>query len=222
MTRRLLETTCLGLLAACIGTVAWAQRCRHLQHEDAEKIFKARPYSPWAERNFPMRPLFGDTHLHTALSFDAGAAGARLGPKEAYRFAKGEQVISSTGQPAKLSRPLDFLVVTDHSDNMGFFGDFLAGKPEILKNPQAREWYDMMQSGKAAEAAFAIVTTFSQGKFPPEILYQPGNPAYRSTWQSIIDAAEEANEPGRFTRCHRLRVDIALQGQQPAPERDLP
>ena len=68
-----------------------------------------------------MRPLFGDTHLHTALSFDAGAAGARLGPREAYRFAKGEEVISSTGQPVKLSRPLDFLVVTDHSDNMGLF-----------------------------------------------------------------------------------------------------
>ncbi len=132
-------------------------------------------------------------------SFDAGAAGARLGPREAYRFAKGEEVISSTGQPARLSRPLDFLVVADHSDNMGFFGDFLAGKPEILQNAQAREWYDMMQSGKAVEAAFAIVNTFAQGKFPPEITYAPGNPAYRSTWQSIIAAAEEANDPGRFT-----------------------
>jgi hypothetical protein len=96
-------------------------------------------------------------------------------------------------------RPLDFMVVTDHSDNMGFFGDFLAGKPEILKNPQARIWFDMMQSGKGGEAAVSIVTTFAQGKFPPDILYQPGNPAYRSTWQSIIDAAEEANEPRRFT-----------------------
>lgn len=195
----------LALLATCLGTVARAQEqaptgdAGTLTQEDTEKFFKARPYSPYAERHFPVRPLFGDTHLHTALSFDAGASGARLGPREAYRFAMGEEVISSTGQPVRLSRPLDFLVVTDHSDNMGFFGDFLAGKPELLKNPKAREWYDMMQSGKAAEAAFAIVTTFAQGKFPPEILYQPGNPAYRSTWQSIIDAAEEANNPGRFT-----------------------
>ncbi|MBA5800701.1 DUF3604 domain-containing protein [Rhizobium changzhiense] len=203
--RNSLRIVGLALLATCLGTVSHAQEpaptgdAGTLTQEDTEKIFKARPYSPYAERNFPMRPLFGDTHLHTALSFDAGAAGARLGPREAYRFAKGEEVISSTGQPVRLSRPLDFLVVTDHSDNMGFFGDFLAGKPELLKNPKAREWYDMMQSGKAAEAAFAIVTTFAQGKFPPEILYQPGNPAYRSTWQSIIDAAEEANNPGRFT-----------------------
>ncbi len=199
MIRKLLETTCLGLLAASIGTAALAQDAGTYSVEEAEKAFKARPYSPYAERNFPRRPLFGDTHLHTTLSFDAGAAGARLGPREAYRFAKGEEVISSTGQPARLSRPLDFLVVADHSDNMGFFGDFLAGKPEILQNAQAREWYDMMQSGKAAEAAWDIVMTFSQGKFPPDIIYQPGNPAYRSTWQGIIAAAEEANDPGQFT-----------------------
>jgi hypothetical protein len=195
----------LALLAACLGTVSRAQEqaptgdAGTLTHDDTDKLYKARPYSPYAERNFPMRPLFGDTHLHTDLSFDAGAAGARLGPREAYKFAKGEEVISSTGQPVRLARPLDFLVVTDHSDNMGWFGDFLAGKPEILKNAQAREWYDMMQSGRGGEAAWAIVGTFSQGKFPPEIIYQPGNPAYRSTWLSIINAAEEANDPGRFT-----------------------
>ena len=50
-------------------------------------------------------------------------------PSDAYRFAKGEEVTASSGQPAKLSRPLDFLVVADHSDNMGFFPDLLAGKP---------------------------------------------------------------------------------------------
>jgi hypothetical protein len=86
----------------------------------AEKVFPdRRPYSPWAGRDFPSRPLFGDTHLHTAYSFDAGAFGARLLPSDAYRFAKGEEITASSGQPTKLSRPLDFLVVSDHSDNMG-------------------------------------------------------------------------------------------------------
>ena len=94
----------------------------------ADRAFPAeRPYSPWAGRNFPSRPLFGDTHLHTSFSMDAGAFGARLGPREAYRFAKGEEVMASSGQPVKLSRPLDFLVVADHSDNMGFFPQLLAG-----------------------------------------------------------------------------------------------
>lgn len=199
MIRKPLTITSLVLLTVCVGAVARAQDAGTYTEEQAGQAIKARPYSPYAGRNFPTRPLFGDTHLHTALSFDAGAAGARLGPREAYKFAKGEEVISSTGQPARLSRPLDFLVVADHSDNMGWFTDFMAGKPEILRNAQAREWYDMIQSGRAGEAAWAIVVTFSQGKFPPDIIYQPGNPAYRSVWQSIISAAEETNDPGRFT-----------------------
>src|ERR1700712_1110125 len=75
---------------------------------DSTKVFPVKPpYSPYANRSFPTRPFFGDTHLHTSLSFDAGAAGCRVGPKDAYRFAKGEQIMASSGQPVKLSRPLD-------------------------------------------------------------------------------------------------------------------
>jgi len=93
-----------------------------LDKETADKAFPTKPpYSPYAGRNFPTRPYFGDTHTHTSFSMDAGAFGARLGPKDAYRFAKGEEVIASSGQRAKLSRPLDFMVVADHSDGMGFF-----------------------------------------------------------------------------------------------------
>ena len=149
-----------------------------LDKESADKVFPAkRPYSPWAGRNFPTRPLFGDTHLHTSFSMDAGAFGARLGPRDAYRFAKGEEVMASSGQLAKLSRPLDFLVVTDHSDNMGFFPDLLAGKPELLADPLGRKWYDMIQSGNGAEAAVEIVTAFGAGKFKGPILYSPDSAA---------------------------------------------
>ena len=91
------------------------------------KLARKPPYSPNAGRDYAMRPLWGDTHLHTSASFDAGAAGTTLGARDAYRFARGEEVISSSGQPAKLARPLDFLVVADHSDNMGFAPDLLAG-----------------------------------------------------------------------------------------------
>ena len=75
-------------------------------------------------------PLFGDTHLHTGFSMDAGAFGARLTPRDAYRFARGEEITSNTGQPVKLSRPLDFLVVADHSDGMGFFPQLMGGDPD--------------------------------------------------------------------------------------------
>ena len=107
----------------------------------------ANVYSPYAGRNFPTEVMWGDTHLHTDLSMDAGAFGARLGPDDAYHFAKGNEVISSTGVPARLSRPLDFLVVADHSDNMGFFPLLLSGDQSFLADPTGRRWYDMVQQG---------------------------------------------------------------------------
>jgi len=164
-----------------------------------DRLNQPPPYSPNAGRSFPDRPLFGETHLHTTLSFDAGTFGARLGPRDAYRYAKGQEILSNTGQPVRIARPLDFTVVTDHSDNMGFFAEFAAGNPDILANAQARGWYELMQSGKGAEAAIQIITAFSNGSFPVEIMSQPGTKLYRDTWKDIIAAAEEANEPGRFT-----------------------
>src|ERR1700704_2643483 len=143
-----------------------------LDKATAEQAFKKRPYSPYADRNFPTRPLFGDTHLHTSFSMDAGAFGCRLSPRDAYRFARGEQVMASNGQTAKVSRPLDFLLVADHSDNMGFSPDLFAAKPEILADPMGRRWYDLVQSGKGAEAALEIISAFAQGKFPKALMYE--------------------------------------------------
>jgi hypothetical protein len=166
----------------------------------AEKVFANKPiYSPYAGRNFPTRPLFGDTHLHTAASFDAGAFGARLTPRDAYRFARGEEITASSGQPAKLSRPLDFLVVSDHSDNMGFFPDFFAGKPNLLADPQGKKWYDMIMSGQGSQAALELIFAFSKGTLPKDLVYTPDNPAYKAAWQDTVKAAEEYNDPGRFT-----------------------
>ena len=164
-----------------------------------DRIVQKRPYSPYAGRDFPARPLFGDTHVHTSFSMDAGAFGARLGPRDAYRFAKGEELTASSGQPVRLSRPLDFLVVADHSDNMGFFPDLLAGRANVLADATGRRWYDMVQSGKGPDAAIEIIVAFSQGKWPKKLSYAPGTAAYRSAWRETIKAAEEANEPGRFT-----------------------
>jgi hypothetical protein len=159
----------------------------------------APPYSPYVGKSLPARPLFGDTHLHTAFSMDAGAFGARLSPRDAYRFARGEQVTASSQQPVRLSRPLDFLVVADHSDNMGFFPDLFAGKPEIMADPTGKKWYDMIQSGKGNDAAIEIIVAFSHGTFPKDLMYFPGTKNYQAAWEQTIAAAEEYNEPGRFT-----------------------
>ena len=171
-----------------------------LDKKAAERVFATKPiYSPYAGRKFPTRPLFGDTHLHTAASFDAGAFGARLGARDAYRFARGEEVTTSSGQPAKLSRPLDFLVVADHSDNMGVFPDLFAGKPEILADPTGKKWYDMIMGGKGGAAALEMIMSFSAGTFPKALVYSPDTRAFKNAWQDNVAAAEQYNEPGRFT-----------------------
>jgi hypothetical protein len=158
-------------------------------------------YSPYAGRNFPTRVFWGDTHLHTGMSMDAGAFGARLGPADAYRFARGEELTSSTGQHVKLGRPLDFLVVADHSDNMGFFPRLFAGDPDMLADPTGRRWYDMVQEGgeEGVKAAVEIIVAFSQGTFPEALASLPGSAAYRSAWEETMEAAEEYNDPGHFT-----------------------
>jgi hypothetical protein len=192
-----------GLLATPF--LAWAQQsipgdAGTLDKETAAKVHPTKPqYSPYAGRNFPVRPLFGDTHLHTSMSFDAGMFGCRLGPVEAYRFARGEEVTSSTGQRVRLSRPLDFLVVADHSDFMGLAPDFLGGKPEVLADPTARRWFELIREGKAGEAFNELLPVYGAGKMPATMQYLPGSPGYRSAWQATIQAAEQANEPGRFT-----------------------
>ena len=201
MQMSLVKAMLLGATALAVCNPALADGdVGQITKEKIEKVFPSkRPYSPYADRNFPTRPLFGDTHLHTAVSFDAGVFGARLTPRDAYRFAKGEQVISNTGQPARLSRPLDFLVVADHSDNMGMFPDLAAGKPNIIADPQGRKWYDMMKEGRGQEAALQVIAAFSNGTFPKALIYEPDTAAFKSTWLDTIEAAEENNDPGRFT-----------------------
>jgi hypothetical protein len=166
-------------------------------------LYPGKAYSPYAERSFPDRVFWGDTHLHTALSMDAGLFGARLGLEDAYRFARGEQVTASSGQPAKLGRPLDWLVIADHSDGMGFFNDLAAGNPQILKFEQARPWYDGLQAGgeAATNAALNLITTFAQGDIDTQMMaeYSPGGKTYASVWEKVIDSAERFNDPGSFT-----------------------
>ncbi len=171
--------------------------------ESLSNLYPGKAYSPYAQRNFPVRVFWGDTHLHTGLSMDAGLFGARLGLDDAYRFARGEEVTASSGQPAKLGRPLDWLVIADHSDGMGFFNDLAAGDPNIIKYDQAKPWYEGLQKGGAAsaEAALSLIGTFSQGQINPEMMaeYSPGGKTYASIWERVVDAAERFNDPGSFT-----------------------
>jgi Protein of unknown function (DUF3604) len=152
-------------------------------------------YSPYLTEDFPNQVFFGDTHVHTTFSADAGMIGNTLGPDEAYRFAKGETVTSSMGVPARLARPLDFLVVADHSENLGIAPLLAKADPELLATDYGKELYDLVAAGDLPGAWTVFSVTKSKGVDPladkPEI--------YMSAWHLITDAAERHNEPGLFT-----------------------
>jgi len=149
-----------------------------------------------ASESYPTQVFFGDTHLHTDLSMDAGAFGNRIGMDEAYQFARGDEVTSSTGIKTKLSKPLDFLVIADHSDGMGFFPDLMKGKEYVMKYEESVKWKKMIDDGDGGGAAIDIIKTFSQGKMP----FKTNDVSMMTpVWKNVVDAAEKYNDPGKFT-----------------------
>ena len=158
-------------------------------------------YSPNADLGYPTQLLFGETHLHSALSADAGGGGTTLMPRDLYRFARGEQVTSNTGQAVKLGRPYDFMALTEHTDGMGSITDILNGAPNIMADEQGRKYHEEFTAGgeRARQASYDLIKQFSQGTLSPVLNYQPGNPGYTRTWENLVQTAEEYNEPHRFT-----------------------
>jgi hypothetical protein len=167
-----------------------------LYPDEVAPLYKAPGYSPYAGRNYPTRVLWGDTHLHTANSLDAAVFGNTLGPEEAYRFARGEEVVSATGQRVKLGRPLDFLVVADHAEGLGSAIELRKGNPALMGDATLKRWHDMMGGDKAADAAIELVRSIGTGTTPKK-LFDPL--LIRSAWHNYTATAERYNEPGRFT-----------------------
>ena len=195
----------VAIVAAAITVCSTSYAQLPAPTEDVKDSFPSQKhYSPYAGRNFPTAVFWGDTHVHTGNSLDAGAFGARLLPEDAHRFARGEELTSSTGLQVKLSRPLDFLVVADHSDNMGFFPLLKSGDRKMLADPTGKKWYDMIQEGgqQGVAAAIEIIQSLTGNSFPEALYLAPGTAAYRSTWDKTIKAAEKYNEPGRYTAFH--------------------
>ncbi|MGH8035983.1 MAG: DUF3604 domain-containing protein, partial [Lysobacterales bacterium] len=158
----------------------------------------ASAYLPNPDRAYPERVLWGDEHIHTGWSADAGLGGATLGPEDAVRFALGQEVKSSTGQMAKLKRPLDWIAVTDHSDGMGVINQLRAGNVEFLADPRAKRWYDMMNTSieEGTLALREVVQAQSTQDVPAVFL----DPKWMVTaWEKTVDIMEQYNHPGKFT-----------------------
>ena len=190
-----------GLTLCMFTQPVFADSVGSIQQEDVKGVFKAPGYSPYAGRNTPSLPLWGDTHLHTSLSLDARAFGATLGPEEAYRLARGEEITTSHGERVKLARPLDWLVISDHSDAMGTMNEIVAGNPDLMRDSKVKDWHDrIIQGGDTALAAtMEVIGTFAgvSGETIPEILMDKN--FVRSIWEDYLEIAERYNDPGRCT-----------------------
>ena len=154
-------------------------------------------YSPYPEENFPNQVFYGDTHLHTGYSTDAGMVGCTLGPEDAYRFARGETVTSSHGLKARLQRPYDFLVVSDHAENLGLATAIAESNPELLKNEWGKMEHDLVKSG--LEGGIKAYDNWMATTAKREDPLKDMTELTKTMWQRVIDAAEKYNEPGRFT-----------------------
>lgn len=153
-------------------------------------------------RDLPSKVFWGDTHLHTADSPDAFGFGARLGPEDALRFARGEQVTSTSGVNARLERPLDFLVIADHAVGLGVSREIFEGNSELLDDPRIKRWHDMMHEGgeTAQEVTREMIDGHLAGTNPaalsdPEVM----GPIVQNIWQARGHIVERYNEPGEFT-----------------------
>ena len=202
--KRLIGSIALGALAVA-GIAGVTQKATS----------PARAAEPPAEAVLAAGPLWGDTHLHTTNSFDAFAAGNRLGPEEALRFARGEGVLLPNGMTAKLGRPLDFLVIADHSDGIGMTARLYNTPIEQITDPTLRRWHTMMHAGgqEAYKMFREVVVAVATGTLPADI----GDPAHqaettRKVWDNQLDIVERYNQPGHFTALIGFEYSLQPRG----------
>jgi hypothetical protein len=191
--RRNMARACLFLSTAILVFAAAEAQAQDAPPPTREQI----NYSPYPGQDYPNQVFFGDTHLHTAYSTDAGMVGCTLGPEDAYRFARGETVTSSTGVPARLRRPLDFLVVTDHSENLGLAPAIAESNPELLKNEWGKMEHDLVKSGLEGGIKAYDNWMATTAKREDPLAEMTG--LKKTMWERVTEAAEKYNSPGLFT-----------------------
>ena len=183
--------TCLGVALFCLTAAVCSQ-------DDT--------YSPAAGEAVPRRVYFGDLHLHSRASADAYAMGnVSLTADDAYRFALGEEITSSSGLPVRLRRPLDFLAVTDHAEFLGVLNAFHQDNPALLNSPMGHRWSVLSPEGVLA----AFVETLSN---PDPVRDDVPDVLEWSIWREVVDSAERFYRPGSFTTFAGYEWTAASEG----------
>ena len=198
--RRLVGSALLGVLAFW-SPPALAQDV--VPPRDLVTAPKAE-YSPYVDDHFPNRVFFGDTHLHSSWSTDAGMGGATLGPDEAYRISRGEEVTSYLGWRVKLIRPLDFLVLADHAENLGLADFIRRSDPILLANETGKRWHDMVKAGNGYDAFIEWLRS------PDDRINEPR--MMESVWAKVVENADKYYQPGVFTTFHGFEWSSMPEG----------
>jgi len=147
---------------------------------------------------FPQHVYWGDAHIHTRTSVDASLWGNTLGPADTYTYLRGGAVTSFKGWTVQLNRPLDWSVISDHSDAYGFFQLMADGAPLVMAKPEGVRWHDMITNGQTRQVADEFIKAWGEGivqglwQVSTDELLTPG-------WEETVSAAEAANQPGVFT-----------------------
>jgi len=186
----------LTIFIQCL-TLAMATSVFALDIHPAKEDVKPpkKEYSPYVEDHFPNRVYFGDTHLHTSWSTDAGMVGATLGPDEAYRVSRGEEVTAYSGWKVKLIRPLDFIVVADHSENLGLADFIRRSDPILLANKKGKKWHDLNKAGKGYDAFLEWLRSDKK-----DLINEPR--MMQTVWAKVVENADKYYQPGVFTTFH--------------------
>lgn len=152
---------------------------------------------PAAAQGNPERDAyFGETHVHTSWSFDAYIFGNHLtGPADAYKYAKGETIKHPLGYDIKITTPLDWMGVTDHSEYAGVVRLSNDPSSSLSKLPIAAK-LKVRDAADIQRIYLWLGTSMIQQK-PIKALVQPE--IADTVWKSNNAAADAANEPGKFT-----------------------
>lgn len=172
---------CIGLACASILTTSLS-------------AVAAEHYGPDPDQRYPTQVYWGDTHVHTSYSSDSFLFGnTRLSPAQAYRFARGETIVTDRGTKARLLQPLDFLVAADHAENLGMMRFLQKDDPVLLNLPGMQRWRETLRSLEGTAGGFT------------KVLHELGNPQLKDAtardkiWRDAVALADEANQPGVFT-----------------------
>lgn len=152
-------------------------------------------YSPYAGEDFPRNVYFGDTHIHTSWSADAGNMGnRRIDPETAYRFARGQEVSAHNGMRVRLRRPLDFILLSDHAEYLGVMNMLDREEEVLLSTETGKRWAAWRKNGEHLNVFSEFGQSLLEGR---DII--DDEKVEQTAWSRVVANADRWNDPGQFT-----------------------